>query len=130
MTETISYDPDQDNCRGGCRRNDNRRVAFTWFQERHLACPGCFEETFGGPPGSDDVIVTVDGQVPATTGTSWSQSVRSLCIDQGWLRVILETSEDGLTWDQQIIACGEDATELVRHLQETLGGHTHETHIS
>jgi len=60
MTETVTYDPDQDNCRGGCSRNDDRRVAFPFYGEIHFACPGCFEEVLGGPPGPDDVIVTVD----------------------------------------------------------------------
>src|SRR5260221_13404757 len=38
-----AYDPDDDNCAGGCRRDDNRRVAFSWHHMPAFACPGCFE---------------------------------------------------------------------------------------
>lgn len=55
-----AYDPDADNCRGGCRRNDPRRVSFIWFQGRHFACPGCFEEIFGGPPLPEQTIITLE----------------------------------------------------------------------
>jgi len=54
-----NYDADFDNCAGGCRRNDNRRVAFAWYQDLHFACPGCFEELFGGPPGEGQPIITL-----------------------------------------------------------------------
>lgn len=41
---TTTYDPDLDNCAGGCARHDNRRVAFGWYGLT-FACPGCFEES-------------------------------------------------------------------------------------
>lgn len=65
------YDPDFDNCAGGCRRNDNRRVVFGYFGLT-FACPGCFEEAFGGPPQPPEqpIIVLSGAQVVAGRGAA------------------------------------------------------------
>jgi hypothetical protein len=62
----ITYDPDIDNCRGGCRRNDNRRVFFGWYGP-NFACPGCFEATFGPLDEEDNerIITLTPEQVEA-----------------------------------------------------------------
>lgn len=58
MSETVIYDPGLDNCAGGCRRNDNRRVFFGWYGPS-FACPGCFEAIFAAPPGEGQPIITL-----------------------------------------------------------------------
>lgn len=64
MPASTEYDPDYDNCAGGCRRNDSRRVAFSWFHQPAFACPGCYELIFGAAPcEGEPVIVLTAGQV-------------------------------------------------------------------
>ena len=62
--EPVTYDPALDQCAGGCRRNDSRRVAFGWYGLT-FACPGCFEAALGGPPDDDQVITLNPEQIAA-----------------------------------------------------------------
>lgn len=57
----ITYDPNLDQCAGGCRRNDNRRVAFGCYGLT-FACPGCFETAFGLPDGESQQIITLTAE--------------------------------------------------------------------
>lgn len=57
MTTAVpTYNPEADNCAGGCARNTTLRVAFPWMGGQHFACPGCYESIFGGPPSPRDII--------------------------------------------------------------------------
>lgn len=60
-TETgpIIYDPDDDNCgRGGCSRNDPRRVYFNYFGLQ-WACVGCYEAIFAAKVHPGQTVITL-----------------------------------------------------------------------